>query len=96
MFASIFNRLESVVTEHGNNTAIVSNDGSVYKYKGLWSSINTLSNYIGELKFNKGDRVALILNNSPEFVMAYYAVLSLGGVVVAMNTAAKLMILKIG
>lgn len=37
----------------------------------------------------RGERVALILNNSTEFVAAYYGVLLAGGVAVLLNPAAK-------
>ncbi len=37
------------------------------------------------LGVRKGDRVGLIMPNIPQFVLAYYAVLRAGGVVVAMN-----------
>ena len=38
----------------------------------------------------KGERVALILPNIPQFVIAYFAVLKAGGIVVAMNPNYKL------
>ncbi len=38
-----------------------------------------------ELGVRKGDRVALILPNTPQFVIAYFAVLKVGGIVVATN-----------
>ena len=37
----------------------------------------------------KGDRVAVILPNIPQFVLTYYAILKAGGVVVAMNPLYK-------
>jgi acyl-CoA synthetase (AMP-forming)/AMP-acid ligase II len=37
----------------------------------------------------KGDRVSLFLENCPQFVMAYYAVLKAGGIVVAANPMFK-------
>ncbi|TYO96942.1 long-chain-fatty-acid--CoA ligase [Desulfallas thermosapovorans] len=38
-----------------------------------------------ELGLRKGDRVALMLPNCPDFVFAYYAAMSLGGIVVNTN-----------
>lgn len=38
---------------------------------------------------SRGERVALVLENSPEFVALYYGVLAAGGVAVALNAAAK-------
>jgi long-chain acyl-CoA synthetase len=37
----------------------------------------------------KGDRIGLLLPNSPQFVLAFYAILKAGGVVVAMNPQYK-------
>ena len=42
------------------------------------------------LGLKKGDRAALILLNIPQFVIAYYAILKAGGIVVAMNPNYKL------
>ncbi len=40
-----------------------------------------------DLGVRKGDRVGILLPNVPEFVMAYFAILKAGGVVVATNPA---------
>lgn len=40
---------------------------------------------LGDLGLKKGDRVALILPNCTQFVLAFYATLKAGGVVVAVN-----------
>ncbi|HHJ13952.1 MAG TPA: AMP-dependent synthetase [Gammaproteobacteria bacterium] len=37
----------------------------------------------------KGERVALLVQNSPEYIAAYYGALAAGGVVVGLNTAAR-------
>jgi long-chain acyl-CoA synthetase len=47
--------------------------------------ICTLSSNLIHLGLEKGDRVALILPNCPQFVISYYAILKAGGVVVALN-----------
>lgn len=47
--------------------------------------VENLSRSLISLGLIKGDGVALILPNIPQFVIAYYAVLKAGGVVVAMN-----------
>ncbi|MFQ6090490.1 MAG: AMP-binding protein, partial [Candidatus Bipolaricaulia bacterium] len=40
---------------------------------------------VHRLGIGKGDRVALLLPNSPQFVIAYYGILKAGGVVVPLN-----------
>lgn len=56
-----------------------------YTYKFITQKINTLANNLRYLGVSKGDRVAVILPNIPQFIIAYYAVLAVGGIVVAMN-----------
>lgn len=48
--------------------------------------ISSLKNYLNENGVKKGDKVALVLPNIPQFVIAYYAILGIGAVVVAMNS----------
>jgi long-chain acyl-CoA synthetase len=54
-----------------------------------WSEIHELSTRFAtslrRLGVAKGDRVALLLPNVPHFVIAYYGILKLGAVVVAIN-----------
>lgn len=58
-------------------------------YSGLWEQIRAVAGFLAELGVETGDRVALFLENSAEYVAAYYGVLLSGGVVVALNTATK-------
>lgn len=44
-----------------------------------------MANALGRLGIQKGDRVGLALPNCPQYIIAYYAVLSAGGIVVNMN-----------
>jgi acyl-CoA synthetase (AMP-forming)/AMP-acid ligase II len=71
---------EKIAISHGLNSI---------QYRTLWSKISAVSNKLSDLGVSKGDRVALLLDNSIEFVIAYYSVLAIGGVVVALNTATK-------
>ncbi len=52
----------------------------------LDSSANKLARLLIGLGLEKGDRVALCLENSMEYVVTYYAVLKAGGITVALNT----------
>lgn len=44
-----------------------------------------MANVLGRLGLQKGDRVGLALPNCPQYIIAYYAILSAGGIVVNMN-----------
>ncbi len=67
---------------------------TVYQDKPLsYALINQLSDgfaaAIQGLGVNKGDRIAVVLPNIPQFVVAYYGILKAGAVVVAMNPLYK-------
>ncbi len=51
-------------------------------YSNLLKRTNQLANALTGLGMGKDSKVALLLRNVPEFVISYYAILSIGGVVV--------------
>ncbi len=58
-------------------------------YAHLAAASDSLSAALADLGLRKGDRVGLLMPNLPQFVIAFFAVLKTGGVVVAMNPAYK-------
>lgn len=61
-----------------------------WSYKELASLVNRLASSLLEMcGLGKGDRVAVLLNNCPEFVVLYLAVTSLGGIFVPLNARLK-------
>lgn len=50
---------------------------------------NQLANFIKSEGIERGDRVAILLENSFNYIIAYYAILKTGGVTVALNTETK-------
>jgi len=59
--------------------------GQEMTFKELGEKIKRFANGLAGLGIKKGDRVAVMLPNCPEFVISYYAILSLGGIVVQTN-----------
>jgi long-chain acyl-CoA synthetase len=51
----------------------------------LYRTVNRFANALIELGIKKGDRVGIALPNSPQFVIAFQAVVSAGAIVVNMN-----------
>jgi long-chain acyl-CoA synthetase len=51
----------------------------------LAMSVNRLANALQALGVRKGDRVAIYLPNSPQFVMTYYAAMKIGAIVAPIN-----------
>lgn len=54
-------------------------------YRDLLAEVYQLANGLKKLGIKKGERVSIMLPNSPQAVIAYYAVLFLGGIVVQTN-----------
>jgi long-chain acyl-CoA synthetase len=60
--------------------------GKWHKYQEIEERANALAHLLIGLETKKGDRVALFIENSPEYVITYYAILKAGGITVALNT----------
>ncbi|HBV98504.1 MAG: AMP-dependent synthetase [Peptococcaceae bacterium BICA1-7] len=59
--------------------------GRQLSYAQLAGAVIRSASVLHEMGLRKGDRVAIMLPNCPDFVIAYYAILSLGGIVVNTN-----------
>ena len=55
------------------------------RYKDLNGSVSSLANHLKSLGIGKGDKVALMLPNVPEFPITYFACQKLGAVAVTLN-----------
>ena len=51
----------------------------------LFRSVNRFANAILSLGVKQGDRIGLLLPNCPQFVIAFWSIVTMGGVVVNMN-----------
>jgi long-chain acyl-CoA synthetase len=88
MYESIVHALESVADKYPAKIAIAdANHG--HTYHDLWSEIRACAHYLTELNIKSGQRVAIVLSNSFQYIVVYYGVLFCGGVVVALNTSAS-------
>lgn len=59
--------------------------GAEISYREMSRITDQLAQALVDLGVKKGDRVGLLILNTPQFVMAYFAVLKAGGIVVATN-----------
>lgn len=59
--------------------------GRELTYKELYESALKFANYLRSLGVEKGDRVAIMLPNCPQAVIAYYGTMYAGGVIVQTN-----------
>lgn len=76
--------LEESARRHTERIALI-HDGSRLTYQDLNRAVNALAGYLQSLGIGKDDKVALLLPNIPEFVIAYLAAQKLGAVAVTLN-----------
>lgn len=81
---SIGDLLDDVAGRYPDADAVVF-EGHTLSWRDVQAAARRLSSTLRTLEVGKGDRVVLLLPNVPHFVVAYYAVLKLGAVVVAAN-----------
>ncbi len=80
----LFFFLEEAARKHPE-TACTIFKGAKITYKEMDEITDRLAAGIADLGVKKGDRVGIFMPNTPQFVMAYFAILKLGAVVVAVN-----------
>jgi len=81
---TLYHFLEEAARKYPNNPCTIFK-GAVITYKEMDEIVDRLAAGLAEYNIRKGDRVAIFMPNTPQFVMAFFAVLKLGGVVVATN-----------
>ena len=84
----IHNFLENSATRHPDKIAVIHDDQRT-TYTQLNTQANSLAAHLQQNGIKKGDRVALLLENSTEYVIAYYATLKAGAVASPLNPGLK-------
>jgi len=84
MSLSLNRILTDSVAKYPDNVVLVFG-GRRTTYSQLNDWVDRFSSGLAALGVGRGDRVALLLGNSPEFIVSYYGILRLGAVVVPMN-----------
>jgi long-chain acyl-CoA synthetase len=78
--------LEESVRSHANRPALIAENQRI-TYRQLHSAVQTVAQSLKKVGIHKGDKVALMLPNIPEFVYCYFAVVQSGAIVVLLNTS---------
>ena len=81
---SLADLIQSSVTEFGDNTALEF-FGRETTYTELGEQIDRAAEGLHKLGVRKGDPIALIMPNCPQHVVAFYAILRLGAIVIEHN-----------
>ena len=77
--------LEQTAVRSPSATALVY-FGTKISYEQLWGHVNRLAAGLQALGVRKGDRVALMMPNCPQFVISYFGALRAGAIVTATST----------
>lgn len=59
--------------------------GQEMNYQELWDKVSRFAAGLSDMGLEKGDRVAIMLPNCPQYVIAYYGIVKAGGIVVQVN-----------
>lgn len=77
---SLVELFDESAQKYANNTAVIFY-GNKISYKQLQDEIDRFATALSKLGVKKGDKVALYLLNSPQYVISYFAILKVGGTV---------------
>ncbi|MCP1659882.1 long-chain-fatty-acid--CoA ligase [Neisseria perflava] len=80
--------LTASAQKNPRGTAIF-NDKLKISYREFKQQVETVAAYLQSIDVKYGDKVAMVVTNSPEFVIAYFAITAIGAVAVPLNTFLK-------
>ncbi len=87
-----FNNFYELITfqakKRGSKVALLVDDEKI-TYAQILQAADKLAGFLAKQGVKEGDKVALFLRNSPEFIYTIFAVSKLGGIVVPVNTFLK-------
>ena len=81
--------LSQSAQKHPKRTAVVFGRKKI-SYKALDQTTDHIATGLLHLGIKKGDKIAVFLDNCPEFIIAYYSILKAGATVVAINYMYKI------
>ena len=85
--------IEFTVNENGNNLAFLTpREGNIYQitYNKVYEHIKKLARHLRELGIEKGDHVAILSENRPEWGISFFAVAWIGAVAIPLDARASL------
>ncbi|RKQ35732.1 long-chain-fatty-acid--CoA ligase [Oceanobacillus halophilus] len=86
---TLYNNLEISAKRYPDNIAI-NYYGSNLTYKQLIKEVDALAGFLQHrLGIKKGDKVLLLMQNSPQYIIGYYAILRADAIVVPLNPMLK-------
>ena len=80
--------LDESIAKYPNHTAMTF-FGKTFSYKELNNTIQKVAKALSKNGVGKGDRVAIMLPNCPQYPMSFYSILTCGAIVVQVNPMYK-------
>ncbi len=77
---SLVDLFDETAQKYANQTAVIFY-GNKISFKQLHDEVNRFATALSQMGVKKGDKVALYLLNSPQYIIAYFATLKVGGTV---------------
>ena len=81
---SLYSNLEISALRYPDENAIIYYDAPI-TYRELKQQVDALAGELQHLGVEKGDRVMLFMQNAPQFIIGYYAILRANAIVVPIN-----------
>jgi fatty-acyl-CoA synthase len=82
---NIGKNFELIAKRWGDRNAIICDNGETYTYDELNNLVNSVTRGFRDFGINQGDRIGLLLPNSSEFVISFFATQKLGAEMVPIN-----------
>jgi len=87
-FNNFYNLIQVQARDRGKKTALFDGESKI-RYSEILYRADKLAAYMADKGIGRGDKVALFLRNSPEFIYAIFATSKLGAILVPVNTFLK-------
>ncbi|MGQ9695603.1 MAG: long-chain-fatty-acid--CoA ligase [Thermodesulfobacteriota bacterium] len=81
---SLANFLDEAVEKFPENLAVIFQDKGI-TYRQLGEKTRNLAAALEHMRMRPKERIAIMLPNCPQYIIAYYAILKMGGIVVNVN-----------
>ncbi len=81
---SLVKLLKDAVDSFGSSVCTIY-EGETLTYQQIDAHSDRVARYLSSVGLRKGDRVGILLPNTPAFVISYYGILKAGGIVMALN-----------
>ena len=78
--------LENLAATKPDNVAIYSEDGTAMTYRELNERANRYARWALATSARKGDAIALLMENRPEYLVAWLGIVKMGGIAALINT----------